>query len=77
MQDYEFDPLLTFNGIYIRWCLCYLNREEQIVFLKKAKAALKNPPGKISRRKGPESYIILMDNVDDGTKRKSPLISKG
>ena len=77
MQDYVFNPLLTFNAIYIRWAIGYLARDEQIAFLKKAQSALKNPDVLVSRRRGPESYIILMDNIDDGTKRKKPISHKG
>ena len=42
MEDYEFDIISKYSGIYMRWCIGYLTRDEQIKFLKKAKAALAN-----------------------------------
>ena len=36
MQEYEFDKIACYNGIYIRWAITYLDREEQLTFLQKA-----------------------------------------
>ena len=57
----------------MRWCICYLEREEQIAFLRKAKEALDNKIGKYSRTNGPSSYIIVFDNIDDIVERKKKL----
>ena len=74
MQDYSFEENEKLNGIYLRWCIGYLKREEQIKFLKKAKQALDNNRVVFSRRTGPPSYIILLDNVDDQVDRKNRLM---
>ena len=50
-----------------------MNREEQLEFLKRAKASLDNEPKHYSRTKGPSSYIIVFDNIDDDIERKEPL----
>ena len=57
----------------MRWCLGYMKREEQLEFLKRAKAALDNKPKHYSRTKGPPSYIIVFDNIDDDIEREKPL----
>ena len=61
----------------MRWCIGYLNREEQLVFLKKAQDALANEPGRYTRQNGLPSYIIILDNVDLNIKRAEPLVKKG
>ena len=45
--------------------------------MTRAANSLSNKPGKYSRTKGPPSYIIMMDNIDDKTDRKEPLRIKG
>ena len=74
MQDYEFKQIEKLNGIYLRWCIGYLERDEQISFLKKAKQALDNDKIVFSRRNGPPSYIIVLDNIDDKVNRKFKLV---
>ena len=44
-----------------------------MVFLKKAQAALANPPGNYSRTSGPPSYIVVFDNIDEREDRKVKL----
>ena len=61
----------------MRWCIGYLNRDEQLKFLKKAQEALANEPGRYTRQNGPASYIIVLDNVDLNIKREEPLVKKG
>ena len=73
MQDFNFDNRGEINAIFLRWCLGYLIREEQLTFLKKAAKALKNEPGRYSRSNGPSSYVIIMDNIDDEMDRKEPI----
>ena len=60
-----FDELKKYNAVYMKWCIGYLKRDEQIKFLKKAKKALKNPKKVYTRTNGPPSYIIIMDNIDE------------
>ena len=77
MQDYKFDDIGEITAVYIRWCLGYLEREEQISFLRRAADALVNTPGKYTRSNGPASYLFIMDNVDDEADRKEPLKYNG
>ena len=42
MEDYEFKETRKYSAIYIRWCLTYISRKEQIKFLKKAKKCIHN-----------------------------------
>ena len=65
------------NGFYMRWCLTYLSRQEQISFLQKAQATLDNGPGRYSRTNGPSSYIVILENVDCHPNRKNILEHKG
>ena len=77
MQDYKFGPYRSYTGIYMRWCLGYLNRDEQIDFLQRAQKALANEPGRYSRTNPPPSYIFVLDNIDYDKNRKEPLKIKG
>jgi len=69
MQDYEFTLKRGYNAVYMRWCIGYLNKAEQIAFLKKAQKALANPTDRYSRNNPPPSYIFVLDNVDERHKR--------
>ena len=40
IQEYVFDE--NFNAIYIRWAITYLERDAQLDYLRRAKAALNN-----------------------------------
>ena len=77
MQDFDFEVMGPYTGIYMRWCIGYLQREEQVEFLKGAKTSLLNGSPPYSRKNAPPSYIFIMDNIDDDTKRKKPLRIKG
>ena len=76
-QDYVFDNAYTFNAIYIKWCLGYLSKYDQIEFLRKAKKALKNPLKRYNRFEGPASYIIILENIDDRPEGSKPITDKG
>ena len=65
MQAYEFPEMRKYSGIIARWCITYLSREEQLTFLKKAIAGLANEEEKYLMRRGPSSYIIILDNIED------------
>ena len=57
----------------MRWCLGYLERNEQIAFLKKAHKALGNKPCKYTRNNQPSSFIFVLDNIDDKKDREVPI----
>ena len=65
MQNFPFEQSPKYSAIYVRWCLGYLTKDEQIDFLKRAKAHLDNLPGRYTREEGPPSYIFVLDNVDE------------
>ena len=77
MQEFIFPEDYKYNAIFMRWCIGYLEREEQIKFLQKAKKALNNQSEKYTRTKEPESCIIVFDNIDENQNRKERISKKG
>ena len=69
MEAFDFTQNPQYSAIYLRWCIGYLKRPEQIKFLKKAAKALQNEPINYTRTKGPPNYIILLDNIIDNPKK--------
>ena len=71
MQEYRFRE--KYNLIMLCWCSGYPEDDELRAFLKKAKQHLIPGVGQTSRKRGPVSFIVVMDNVDDvgeGTVRR-------
>ena len=52
----------------MRRCIGYLNQEEQIAWLRKAKAALDNVKSKYTKTKPPVSFIFVLEYVDERNK---------
>ena len=68
----EFDWEGKWNCILFRFCVGYLDDDELISVLKKAKQCLKERKNPSKRLKAKESYIIIQDQVkeDDGQEKK-------
>ena len=77
MQNFPWEDNPKYSAIYMRWCSEYLTKDELIEFLKQAKARLSNKPGRYTRKKGPDSYIIVLDNIDKSYLREKPLEYRG
>ena len=69
MQDYKFSEAVKMSAINMRWCIGYLSPEEQLAWLRKAKAALDNEKKRYTRSKPPPSYIFVLDNVDESNRK--------
>ena len=77
MQEFDFTQYDQYSAIYLRWCLGYMPRPDQIKFLQRAQKALNNEETLYTRTKGPPNFIILFDNIDDCPNRKEPLVVYG
>ena len=60
-----------YSGIFMIWCVGYLDRPALVSFLKVAKSRLTLHPGRMNRRSVPDSFLIVFDNVlDEGAESK-------
>ena len=68
----EFDWTDKWNCIIFRFCVGYLDKDDLINVLKKAKQCLKERNNPNKRLATKESYIIIQDQVkeDDGEEKK-------
>ncbi len=71
MQTYVFKE--KYNLILLCWCAGYPADHELLAFLSKARQHLIPGIKQTRRKRGPASFIVVLDNVDDagkGTRRK-------
>ena len=61
MEEYEWKE--KYNAIILRYSVGYLDDEELVIFLRKARNALDNSKGLITRNQRPTSFIFIQDNV--------------
>ena len=61
MQSYEWQRVYT--SVYLRWCVGYLEDQELVDFLRKAKSFLSSPTKLGLRSKVPSAFIFVLDNV--------------
>ncbi len=61
MESYEFRDI--YDGIFLRWCVGYLEDADLKAFLKRAKQYLNNPDRRFTRYSQPSAYVFVMDNV--------------
>ena len=59
----NFDWQKKYGGIWLSWCVGYLNKKKLIEFLKKAQKHLLQPQRKTTRLKPQDSYIFVLDTV--------------
>ena len=61
MEDYSWDK--DYDSIWLSWCIGYLEEDQLVKFLKKAKEHLVKPIGQVTRQKPHTSYIFILDTV--------------
>ena len=61
MQEFEWRH--EYSGIFMVWCIGYLERPALVPFLKKAKAMLDHGASRVSRHSQPKSFIFVFDNI--------------
>ena len=54
-----------YSGIFMIWCVGYLDRPSLVAFLRVAKSRLTPNPGRVSRSSVPDSFLIIFDNILD------------
>ena len=64
MNDYN--SVLKYDYVIMRWCCGYLNDKQLVKFLRKMKRALKEK----TTKKNIRSLIIMADNDETDTKRQ-------
>ena len=52
-----------YSGIFMVWCVGYLEKTKLMSFLRTAKTRLTPSAVRMSRRSEPDSFIIVFDNV--------------
>ena len=73
MQDFRWH--YQYSAIFMVWCVGYLDWQELVTFLQKAKERLDQGIGRVTRNNPPKSFIYVIDNVlsDD----EMPVVWKG
>ena len=59
----HFNWKFLYSAIYMVWCVGYLNDQELITFLCRAKSQLISKNGPKRRSQSPKSFIFVLDNL--------------
>ena len=61
MQEFRWH--YCYSGIFMVWCVGYLEAPDLVPFLRQAKGKLDQGIGRVTRGSPPESFIYVLDNV--------------